>query len=180
MSKLIVLDRDGVINADSPEFVTSPEALEPLPGSLRAISALPQAGYRVVVASNQSGLARGHLDPAALNAINARLAREVAEQGGLIEAFFFCPHHPDEGCDCRKPRDGLLREISRRLHLPLEGAPVVGDSLRDLEAARSCGARPVLVLTGNGRQTQAQCADWPELEVHEDLAAFTAHLLGRG
>ncbi len=176
--KLVVLDRDGVINADSPAFIKGPEEFQALPGSLGAIAALSQADYRVVVASNQSGLARGLLDPGALNAIHARLAREAAEQGGLIDAFFFCPHGPGEDCECRKPRTGLLREIATRLRQSLEGVPVVGDSLRDIEAARDCGARPVLVLTGNGEATAQALTDASDISIYDDLAAFVTDLLG--
>jgi len=151
--KLVIIDRDGVINRDSKEFVKHPDEWIALPGSLAAIARLSQAGWKVVVASNQSGLARGLFDMGTLNAMHAKLRRELAAQGGEIDAIFVCPHGPDDGCDCRKPRTGLFRQIAERYDAELDGVPAVGDSLRDLQAAAAAGCRPWLVLTGNGRET---------------------------
>lgn len=174
--KLVILDRDGVINQDSREFVKSPDEWIALPGSLHAIAQLNQAGWRVVVATNQSGLGRGLFSMAALNAMHAKLRRQLVREGGQIDAFFICPHAPDQGCLCRKPLPGLLHDIARRFDTPLADVPAVGDSLRDLQAAVAAGAQPVLVRTGNGMAT----AEHPELpagtRVFDDLAAFANHL----
>jgi D-glycero-D-manno-heptose 1,7-bisphosphate phosphatase len=151
--KLVILDRDGVINYDSDEFIKNPEEWKPIPGSLEAIARLNQAGYRVVVATNQSGIGRGLLDMGTLNAIHDKLNRALAPFGGRIDAFFFCPHAADAGCGCRKPAIGMFEEISRRLGAELANVPAIGDSLRDLQAAEAAGAQPILVLTGKGRRT---------------------------
>ena len=151
--KLVILDRDGTINQDSDQYIKSPSEWTPIPGSLPAIARLNQAGWRIAVATNQSGIARGLFDMAALNAIHAEMHRAVNLAGGRIDAIFFCPHAADSGCECRKPRPGLLREIASRMDVGLAEVPMVGDSLRDLEAAAAAGARPWLVLTGNGSST---------------------------
>lgn len=178
LPRIVVLDRDGVINRDSPDFIRSPAEWQPLPGSLAAIAALGAAGIPVVVASNQSGVGRGLFDLATLAAIHARMTAAVREAGGELAGIFFCPHHPDEDCDCRKPRPGLLRRIERELNCTLAGQPAIGDSLRDLEAAVAVGARPVLVRTGNGAGCEAEARrQWPDLPVHDDLAAAVAALL---
>ena len=174
--KLVVLDRDGTINHDSVQFIKSPAEWKPIKGSLEAIARLTQAGFRVVIATNQSGLARGLFDMAALNAIHDALQRAVHQAGGRIDAIFFCPHADESGCECRKPRPGMLLEIGKRLNVPLESVPMVGDSLRDLQAAAAAGARPVLVLTGKGKKTRAAGELPPGTEVHADLAAFAAQL----
>jgi len=169
--KLVVLDRDGVINLDSDQYIKSPEEWKPIPGSLEAIARLTQAGFRVVVATNQSGLGRGLFDMATLNAMHDKMHKAVNQLGGRIDAVFFCPHAQDAGCDCRKPKPGMLREIAARFGLALTGVPVIGDSLRDLQAASAAGARPVLVLTGKGEQT-LKSGGLPEgTEIHRDLAA---------
>lgn len=178
--KLIILDRDGVINIDSPDYIKSPKEWEPIPGSLEAIARFSHAGYRVVIASNQSGVGRGLFDLGDLFAIHDKMQRSVAEFGGRIDGVFFCPHAPDEGCSCRKPEPGMLNDISARLQTPLKGVPVVGDSWRDLQAARAAGADPVLVLTGNGQKTldsyREQLGDIPVLD---DLAAVSSAILGQ-
>jgi len=176
--KLIILDRDGVINQDRAEFVKSPDEWVALPGSLAAIARLSRAGWRVVVATNQSGLARGLFDMAALNAIHAKLRHELAAQGGMIEAIFVCPHGPHDGCSCRKPLPGLFAQIARRYDVALDNVPAVGDSLRDLQAAAAAGCQPYLVLTGNGTQTQTRAGLPPGTTVHADLAAVVNVLLG--
>src|SRR5512133_3792378 len=169
--KLVVLDRDGVINLDSDQYIKSPEEWKPIPGSLEAIARLTQAGFRVVVATNQSGLGRGLSDMATLNAMHDKMHKAVNQLGGRIDAVFCCPHAQDAGCDCRKPKPGMLREIAARFDLALAGVPVIGDSLRDLQAASAAGARPVLVLTGKGEQT-LKSGGLPEgTEIHRDLAA---------
>ena len=151
---LVILDRDGVINEDSPDYIKSLEEWIPLAGSLDAIARLKHAGYPVAVATNQSGLARGLFDQAALDAMHGRLQGLLAERHCRLDMIAFCPHGPDDGCDCRKPRPGLYRRISETLGLPLSDAVVIGDSGRDLEAAVAVGARPVLVLTGKGAATR--------------------------
>lgn len=175
--KLIILDRDGVINADSPDYIRSADEWEPLPGSLDAIAALTQRGYRLVVATNQSGVGRGYFDIEALHHIHRKMLDAAASHGGIIEAVFFCPHRPEDNCACRKPAPGLLEQIADRLHHGLADVPVVGDSLRDIEAARAAGALPVLVRTGNGSAAEAQVGD--DVPVFDDLAAFAADLLQR-
>jgi D-glycero-D-manno-heptose 1,7-bisphosphate phosphatase len=152
--KLIILDRDGVINFDSVQFIKSPDEWRPIPGSLEAIARLTREGWRVVVATNQSGLARGLFEMATLNAIHAKMHRAVAQAGGRIEAVFYCPHSAEMDCGCRKPKPGLYDEIAARYGRELAGVPVIGDSLRDLLAAASVGARPILVKTGKGEKTQ--------------------------
>ncbi len=174
--KLVILDRDGTINHDSDDHIKSPAEWRPLPGSLEAIARLSQAGYRVVVATNQSGIARGLFDTATLVAIHVKLQRAAALAGGRIVAFFFCPHAADSACDCRKPRPGMLLEIGRRFNVSLAGAYMVGDAQRDLEAAAGAGARPVLVLTGKGLKTRDEGKLPPHTQVYPDLAAFAQHL----
>lgn len=174
--KLVVLDRDGTINQDSDQYIKSPAEWKPIPGSLEAIARLTQADWRVVVATNQSGLSRGLFDMATLNAIHAEMHRAVNQAGGRIEAIFFCPHAADSNCECRKPKPGMLREIAARLNVEMAGVPVIGDALRDLEAAAAVGARPCLVLTGKGELTRKAGRLPPRTEIHSDLAAFAARL----
>jgi D-glycero-D-manno-heptose 1,7-bisphosphate phosphatase len=169
--KLVILDRDGVINHDSGQYIKSPEEWKPIAGSLEAIARFTQAGYQVVVATNQSGLGRGLFDMAALNAMHDKMHKAVNQLGGRIDAVFFCPHAQDAGCTCRKPQPGMLLEIGERFNVALTGVPAIGDSLRDLQAASAAGARPILVLTGKGKQT-LEAGGLPEgTEIHEDLAA---------
>ncbi len=153
--KLIILDRDGVINYDSDAFIKTPDEWKPIPGSLEAIAHLTQAGYRVVIATNQSGIGRGLLDMTAFNAINDKMCKAVNQAGGRIDAMFFCPHTQVDQCSCRKPATGMFEEIAWRFSLGLKGAPTIGDSLRDLQAAAAVGATPILVLTGKGKETRA-------------------------
>lgn len=154
--KLVILDRDGVINYDSAQFIKSPEEWIPIPGSLEAIAMLNQSGFRVALATNQSGIERGLFDMATLNAIHDKMHRALAQFGGRIDALFYCPHTADSHCDCRKPKPGMLEEISRRFGTDLAGVPSVGDSLRDLQAGMSLGAQPILVRTGKGEKTLAE------------------------
>ncbi len=175
---LVVLDRDGVINADSKAYIKSPGEWRPIPGSLEAIAALTEAGWTVAVASNQSGVARGLFDLATLGAINARMESSVRAAGGELAGVFFCPHGPDDGCDCRKPKPGLLHQIAEAYGTTLEGIPVIGDSARDLAAAEAVGARPILVLTGNGPATlAARSEEGQETEVYPDLRTAAGALL---
>ncbi len=175
--KLIILDRDGVINFDSDQFIKSPDEWKPIPGSLEAIARLTREGWRVVVATNQSGLARGLFEMATLNAIHAKMHKAVAQAGGRIEAVFYCPHAAETECACRKPRAGMLNEIAARYGSDLKGVPSVGDSLRDLLAAASVGAVPLLVQTGKGRKTLA-AGGLPEgTPVFADLSGVVDHLL---
>lgn len=176
--KLIVLDRDGVINFDSDQFIKNPEEWRPIPGSLEAIARLNQADYRVVVATNQSGIGRGLFDMAMLNAIHDKMHKACALVGARIDAIFFCPHTNESHCQCRKPKSGMLEEIAARYNLSnLAGVPAVGDSLRDLQAAVPLGAQPYLVLTGKGTRTQV-AGGLPEgTRVLPDLAAVVAELV---
>jgi D-glycero-D-manno-heptose 1,7-bisphosphate phosphatase len=174
--KLVILDRDGTINFDSDQYIKSPSEWRPIPGSLEAIARMTQAGYRLVVATNQSGIARGLFDVATLNAIHDAMHRAVAQAGGRIEAVFFCPHAADADCACRKPKPGMLLEIGRRFNVALEEAVMVGDALRDLQAAAAAGARPVLVLTGKGQATLDAGGLPAETRVFSDLATFAAQL----
>ena len=174
--KLVILDRDGTINEDSEEHVRTPEEFRPIKGSLEAIARLTQADYRIVVATNQSGIARGFLDTRMLFAIHDTLLRALAQVGGRIDAFFFCPHAADAGCQCRKPQPGMLIEAGRRFNAALDDVYMVGDALRDLQAAAAAGARPVLVLTGKGAKTSAEGKLPPGTRVFPDLAAFAEHL----
>ncbi len=154
--KLIILDRDGVINYDSDAFIKTPDEWKPIPGSIEAIAHLTQAGYRVVIATNQSGISRGLLDMVTLNAINDKMCKAVNQAGGRIDAMFFCPHASTDKCNCRKPATGMFEEISDRFGLELNGVPAIGDSFRDLQAAAKVGALPILVLTGKGKKTRAK------------------------
>jgi D-glycero-D-manno-heptose 1,7-bisphosphate phosphatase len=177
--KLIILDRDGVINFDSDKFIKSPDEWKPIPGSLEAVARLNQNGYRVVVASNQSGVGRGLFDMATLNAIHAKMHKALAQFGGRIDAVFYCPHAADSQCDCRKPRTGLFRQIAERFHADLAGVPAIGDSLRDLQAAAEAGCQPMLVETGKGKKT-IEAGGLPQgTLVFSNLAAAVDELLGR-
>src|ERR1044071_9385547 len=190
--KLVILDRDGTINHDSEDFIKSPNEWLPIEGSLEAIARLAQAGYRIVVATNQSGIARGFFDtatlgalphplpraffdPAPLVAIHDTLQRAAMQAGGRIDAFFFCPHAADSACACRKPQPGMLLEVARRFNVSLKGTYMVGDAPRDVAAAAAAGAKPVLVLTGRGRKTREEGNLPPGTEVFENLAAFAEH-----
>ncbi len=168
--KLVILDRDGVINFDSDQFIKNPQEWQPIPGSLEAIARLCQAGYRVVVASNQSGVGRGLFDMATLNTIHAKMHKLVIQAGGRIDAVFFCPHAADSRCACRKPKPGLFNEIATRLRRDLRGVPAIGDSLRDLQAALAVGAKPMLVKTGKGLRTLEGGQIPDNTPVYEDLA----------
>jgi D-glycero-D-manno-heptose 1,7-bisphosphate phosphatase len=176
-AKLIILDRDGVINYDSDQYIKSPDEWRPIPGSLEAIARLNHAGFRVVVATNQSGLGRGLFDMATMIAINEKLHKAVAHVGGRIDAVFYCPHAADSDCDCRKPKPGLLQEIGQRFGVELTGVPCIGDSLRDLQAAQAVGAQPILVLSGKGEKTLRDGNFPSNTVIFPDLAFAAAALL---
>lgn len=178
--RLIILDRDGVINEDSDAYIKSPDEWRPIPGSLEAIARLTQADFHVVVATNQSGVARGLFNVDMLNRIHNRMIDEVHHKGGEIDAIFFCPHAPHDHCRCRKPLPGLFHDIAGRLKTNLNGTYAVGDSLRDIQAAQAAQALAILVRTGKGAKTALNAAALAGVPVYNDLAAFTAALLGAG
>lgn len=171
---LIILDRDGVINIDSVDYIKSPQEWNPLPNSLEAIALLNAHHYKVVIATNQSGIGRGLYDHATLTLIHKKMHQALAQKGGKIDAIFYCPHPPETQCTCRKPQPGLLLQIAHAYNTSLQPIPFVGDSLRDLKAAMAAGAQPVLVLTGNGKKTLTQN---PQLQVpqFEDLYSFAQY-----
>lgn len=175
--KLIILDRDGVINQDSDNYIKSVDEFIPLPGSIEAIARLNQAGYRVTVATNQSGIARGYYDIATLNAMHEKLRRLLSSHGAVIDMIAFCPHGPDDNCNCRKPKAGMYRDIAKRFEISLQGVPVIGDSLRDLTAANEVGARPILVRTGKGERTLEKGEGLEGVEIYDNLAAAVSALL---
>ena len=175
--KLIILDRDGVINEDSDAFIKTPDEWIPLPGSLDAIARLTKAGYTIVVATNQSGLGRGYFDIMTLNAIHQKMQNAVKAAGGQIEAIFFCPHTASDNCDCRKPRQGMFSTISERFDTPLEDVPSVGDSLRDLQAAFLAGCTPILVLSGKGKKNLENGGLPPKTIIFDDLSPVADHRL---
>lgn len=177
--KLVILDRDGVINFDSAQFIKSPEEWKPIPGSLEAIARLNQAGYRVVLATNQSGVGRGLFDMATLNAIHEKMYKLLSQYGGRIDALFYCPHAADSKCACRKPNSGMFEEIANRFNVDLKGVPAIGDSLRDLQAGAAMGCVPILVRTGKGEKT-LEAGNLPENTlVFADLSEAVKHLLAK-
>jgi D-glycero-D-manno-heptose 1,7-bisphosphate phosphatase len=175
--KLLVLDRDGVINHDSPHFIKSPDEWRPIPGSLEAIARLNHAGFRVVIATNQSGIGRGLFDMATLNAIHEKMHRALAAVGGRVDALFYCPHTADSQCECRKPNAGMLKEIGMRFGTDMSGVPCIGDSGRDLAAAEAVGAQPILVLTGKGEKTLREGGFPKNTAIFPDLAFAASALL---
>ncbi|MBC52760.1 MAG: D-glycero-beta-D-manno-heptose-1,7-bisphosphate 7-phosphatase [Gammaproteobacteria bacterium] len=179
MNKLIILDRDGVINEDSDAFIKTDDECIPIPGSIDAIARLYKAGYQIVVATNQSGIARGLFDELALARIHQSINDQVEALGGMIAGFFYCPHGPDDNCLCRKPLPGLVHQIAQELNISVANVPFVGDSLRDLQAGQSAGCQPVLVLTGKGSFTVTDGLPAPlaDTAVYDDLAAFANSLI---
>lgn len=175
-SPLLILDRDGVINHDSDDFIKSAEEWRPIDGSLDAIARLHRAGWRIAVATNQSGVGRGLLSIADLESIHRRMEKAIEAAGGRLDAIVYCPHHPDDRCDCRKPRPGMLRAIGKDFETPLSQSVFIGDSVRDVEAARAVGARPILVLTGSGMKAQADLGG-DAVETYADLAQAADALL---
>lgn len=175
--KLVILDRDGVINEDSEHYIKDADEWRPIPGSLAAIAKLHTAGFTVAIATNQSGLGRGLFDDFALARIHGRMIEAIEDAGGQIAMIAYCPHAPDADCECRKPKPGLLLRISAELGMPLDGVPVIGDSARDLDAARAVAAAPILVRTGKGRLTEQQLPAQHGVPVYDDLAAVVTALL---
>ena len=176
---LIILDRDGVINSDSENYIRSPEDWNALPGSVEAIAQLSQAGFRVVVATNQSGLSRGYFDMTTLLAIHKKMHTVVEEANGQIDAVFFCPHTDSQQCECRKPKPGMLVDICSRFDVLPEQTIMVGDSRRDISAAVAIGCQPVLVLTGNGKKTLEKNGLPETMPVFENLLAFSDHMVSQ-
>jgi D-glycero-D-manno-heptose 1,7-bisphosphate phosphatase len=175
-ARLVIVDRDGVINEDSREFIKSVAEWRPIEGSLEAIAALTDAGYLVAVVTNQSGIGRGLLDEATLDAIHRHMLAEVRAAGGEIAGIYHCPHLPDAGCECRKPRPGMMRAIERDLGLSVHGAPFIGDRETDIGAARAAGARAILVRTGSGAATEKSGAAH-DVPVFDNLWSAARHLL---
>ncbi|MBO9480355.1 D-glycero-beta-D-manno-heptose 1,7-bisphosphate 7-phosphatase [Salinisphaera sp. G21_0] len=191
MTRLVILDRDGVINEDSDQYIRSEHEWLPIPGSIEAIARLSSAGYRVFVATNQSGLARGYFTGKALNAMHDKLIRLVKEQGGHIDGIYYCPHGPDDHCQCRKPATGLIDQIFTDYDASPAETWVVGDSLRDLQAGVRSGCKVALVLTGKGVKTHAKLIEHPEaisgslsgsrdVAVYNNLNSFVEELLSEG
>jgi D-glycero-D-manno-heptose 1,7-bisphosphate phosphatase len=177
LPKLVILDRDGVINQDSDDYIKSADEWIPISGSLEAIARLNHAGVQVAVASNQSGIGRGLFTPEDLNQMHAKLQRALARLGGHIDGVFFCPHTPEDRCECRKPAPGLLRSISLRFGLPLTTVPFIGDTKTDVDAALAAKAQPILVRTGKGLRTRANHPELLSLPWFNDLADAVDHLL---
>ena len=182
--KLVILGRDGILNQFREGHVTAPEEWDPVPGALEAVARINHAGWHTVVATNQSGIGRGMIDMSAVNAVHAHMNKLLMAQGARVDAVFFCPHMPEDHCDCRKPKPGLLLDIGRRYGTDLSQVPVVGDTLRDLQAAAAAGCEPHLVLSGRAAgldadAVQAMVDQVPGTRVHDDLPAFAEHLLSR-
>ncbi len=176
---LVILDRDGVINHDSAAFIKNEAEWQPIPGSIEAIAALTKAGFTLAVASNQSGIARGLFDQHGLDRMHAKMLGLIRDAGGHISRIVVCPHGPDDACDCRKPKPGMLEQLARHFDTSLEGVPVIGDALRDLEAAATVGALPILVRTGKGQETEASLPGrFTGVRVYDDLAAAARALIG--
>lgn len=175
--KLIILDRDGVINYDSEAYIKSPDEWVPIPGSLEAIASLTQAGYTISVATNQSGVARGYYDLATLEKIHQKMHEMVSDAGGRIDSVFLCPHGPEENCVCRKPKAGLFKQIAAHYRIELTDIPAVGDSLRDIQAAQAVGCQCYLVLTGNGLKTRSALGTAEQIKVCADLASVVTYIL---
>lgn len=176
---IVILDRDGVINEDSDDYIKSPDEWRPIAGSLEAISLLNQAGLRVVVASNQSGIGRGYFDIASLDAMHEKFHTLLEQVGGHVDGIFYCPHHPDDHCDCRKPRPGLLHQIAQRFSIDLNEIPFIGDSFSDIECALAVNALPVLVRTGKGLKTESLLdpVRHARITVFDDLSDAVRHFL---
>jgi D-glycero-D-manno-heptose 1,7-bisphosphate phosphatase len=180
MKKLIVLDRDGVINEDSDDYIKSPDEYIPIKGSLKAIADLNEAGYTVVVASNQSGIARGLFSMETLEAMHDKLNTLLAEQQGKIDKIYFCPHSPDENCDCRKPKPGMLHKIIKDYDVTPSDVTMIGDSMKDIEAASLVGMEPLLVCTGKGMKTKSQLVSndkFKSIPIFADLAEAVAWIV---
>lgn len=168
--KLVIIDRDGVINKDSDAYIKAPEEWIPIPGSLQAISQLTKANFKIAVATNQSGVGRGYYDEEMLNQIHQKMLKQITEAGGKVDKIVYCPHHPNEQCNCRKPKPGLLQQIAEYYKISLTKIPYIGDSIRDVQAALNAGAQPILVLTGNGKQAKEQLDNSKNIPIFPNLA----------
>ncbi|MBU4180354.1 MAG: D-glycero-beta-D-manno-heptose 1,7-bisphosphate 7-phosphatase [Gammaproteobacteria bacterium] len=190
--KLLILDRDGTLNRSRDDYVASPDEWEALPGALEAVARLNQGGWRVVLATNQSGIGRGLFDMASLNAIHAKMHRQLAAAGARVEAVFFCPHAPEDACHCRKPAPGLFEQIGARFGVPLMGVPVAGNALRHVQAGSAAGCTPHLLLTGKSEHLRGRAGPDAEADLamlhphlpsgtrlHDDLPAFAEWLLAQ-
>jgi len=175
--KLVILDRDGVINQDSANFIKNPNEWIPIPGSLESIALLNQSGYRVAIATNQSGVSRGLFDMATLNSIHEKMHRELASVGGRIDAVFYCPHSAEDNCECRKPKTGMIKEIAKRFSVELDKVYAVGDALRDLQAFANAGCRTILVRTGKGEETLAKGGFPENIMICADLNEAVQHII---
>jgi D-glycero-D-manno-heptose 1,7-bisphosphate phosphatase len=174
---LIILDRDGVINKDSDEYIKSPAEWEPIPGSLEAIAKLNQNGYRVVIVTNQSGLGRKLFTIDALNSIHMKMNTYLSQFGGVVDGIFFCPHTPRDKCNCRKPKPGLYNDVSERLRVSLSKVYCVGDKMTDIKAAQSAGGKPILVRSGKGQTEIDQGLVPAGIPIYDDLAAFVDEMV---
>jgi D-glycero-D-manno-heptose 1,7-bisphosphate phosphatase len=184
MIKLVILGRDGILNEYRDDHVKAAEEWRPIRGALEAVSRLNHAGWHAVVATNQAGIGRGLIDMASINAVHAHMIKLAQAVGGRIDAVFFCPHVPEDHCDCRKPLPGMMRDIGSRYGIDLRQVPMVCDTLRDLQAAQAAGCEPHLVLSGRAAhldepQLQQMLNSVPATQVHRDLGAFAEHLLKR-
>jgi len=184
VDKLVILGRDGILNQFRNDHVKAPEEWVPVPGALEAVAKLNHAGWHVVIATNQSGIGRGMIEMAQVNAVHAHMHRLLLAVGGRIDAVFFCPHAPEDHCDCRKPQPGLMHEIAKRYGIDLAQVPMVADTLRDLQAAQAAGCPPHLVKSGRAAAlTDQQLADMvaqvPGTRVHDSLEALADHLIAR-
>jgi D-glycero-D-manno-heptose 1,7-bisphosphate phosphatase len=182
--KLFILGRDGILNTYRADHVKSPDEWEPIAGALEAVARLNQAGWHAVIATNQAGIGRGMIDMASVNAVHVHMNQRAQAEGARFDAIFFCPHTPEDGCDCRKPRPGLMLDIGRRYGVDLSEVPMVCDTLRDLEAAQAAGCEPHLIRCGRSADLDAVLAQQyleriPGLHIHGSLGAFADHLLSR-
>ena len=182
--RLVILGRDGILNIYREDHVKSPDEWEPIPNALEAVARLNHAGWHTVVATNQSGIGRGMIDMASINTVHQRMMQRLAEAGGRLDAVFFCPHTPEDDCDCRKPRPGLMKQIAQRYGIELRTVPMVADTLRDLQAAHAAGCEPHLVRTGRAaaltdKQVVEIVQQVPMTEVHDSLGEFVDFLLER-
>lgn len=175
----IILDRDGVINHDSEHYIKTPDEWLPIPGSLEAIAQLNRQGYRILIATNQSGVARGFYDLEMLDAIHEKFVRELAAVGGYVEEIFFCPHHPDEGCECRKPKPGLFYAMKKKYPIHFADTYFIGDSFSDIQVAEEVGCKPLLVLTGKGELTLKKHPEVQSTPTFANLASAVDYVISR-
>ncbi len=174
-ARIVILDRDGVINQDSPDYIKCPDEWQPIPGSLEAIALLHQNGYSIHVATNQAGIARGFIAESSLTAIHEKMSTMIVAAGGKLSSIHYCPHHPDDRCGCRKPAPGLLHRIATESGIDIAQVPYVGDSLKDVEAAEAAGCKAVLVLTGNGVETRKLRPNMGQ--VYDDLLTYAKDII---